>query len=262
MFSNLRYYLRDYRLWMILGLLAAAAVAYFGTEGLREIGLWAAAVLAVCLTIWLLVWIVRRIIARRAARSLDAMVQGEADRAVAAAQPANRADTEALRSRMLEAVKAIKSSRLGVLKGKAALYELPWYVIIGNPAAGKSTAILNSGLQFPFEDNRGNVIQGIGGTRNCDWYFTMTGIVLDTAGRYSVSVEDRLEWLTFLALLKSTGRARRSTASSSPPASPNCPVASPSSRSSWLRTCASACRKLPSAWKCSRRCTWCLPRPT
>ncbi|UKE68203.1 type VI secretion system membrane subunit TssM [Xanthomonas cerealis pv. cerealis] len=202
MFSNLRYYLRDYRLWMVLGLLAAAAVAYFGAEGLREIGLWAAAVLAVCLTIWLLVWIVRRIIARRAARSLDAMVQGEADRAVAAAQPANRADTEALRSRMLEAVKAIKSSRLGVLKGKAALYELPWYVIIGNPAAGKSTAILNSGLQFPFEDNRGNVIQGIGGTRNCDWYFTTTGIVLDTAGRYSVSVEDRLEWLTFLALLK------------------------------------------------------------
>lgn len=63
-------------------------------------------------------------------------------------------------------------------------------MIIGNPAAGKSTAILNSGLQFPFEDNRGNVIQGIGGTRNCDWYFTMTGIVLDTAGRYSVSVED------------------------------------------------------------------------
>src|SRR5690606_40705933 len=28
------------------------------------------------------------------------------------------------------------------------------------------------------------------------------GIVLDTAGRYSVSVEDRLEWLTFLDLLK------------------------------------------------------------
>jgi type VI secretion system protein ImpL len=75
-------------------------------------------------------------------------------------------------------------------------------VIIGNPAAGKSTAILNSGMQFPFQDNRSNVIQGIGGTRNCDWYFTTNGIVLDTAGRYSVSAEDRLEWLTFLELLK------------------------------------------------------------
>ena len=202
MFSNLRYYLSDYRVWMVLGLIGAAAVSYFGGDGLREIAVWVAIALAVALVIALLVWAVRRLLANRAARRLDRMVEDQADQAVSAAQPAQRADTEALRSRMMEAVKAIKSSRMGVLKGKAALYELPWYVIIGNPAAGKSTAILNSGLQFPFQDNRSNVIQGIGGTRNCDWYFTTNGIVLDTAGRYSVSVEDRLEWLTFLGLLK------------------------------------------------------------
>lgn len=202
MLSNFRYYLSDYRVWMVLGLIGAGAMAYFGADGLREIGVWAAIALAALLLVALLVWLVRRLLARRAAKRLDAMVQDQADKAVAAAQPAQRADTEALRTRMMEAVKAIKSSRIGVLKGKAALYELPWYVIIGNPAAGKSTAILNSGLQFPFQDNRSNVIQGIGGTRNCDWYFTTTGIVLDTAGRYSVSVEDRMEWLTFLSLLK------------------------------------------------------------
>ncbi|MFT4249231.1 MAG: type VI secretion system membrane subunit TssM [Pseudomonas sp.] len=202
MFSNLRYYLSDYRVWMVLGLLAAGAVSYFGADDLRGIATWVALALAVLLLIALLVWAGRRILANRAARKLDRMVQDQADQAVNAAQPAQRADTEALRTRMMDAVKAIKSSRMGVLKGKAALYELPWYVIIGNPAAGKSTAILNSGLQFPFQDNRSNVIQGIGGTRNCDWYFTTNGIVLDTAGRYSVSVEDRLEWLTFLGLLK------------------------------------------------------------
>src|SRR5690606_29411889 len=109
---------------------------------------------------------------------------------------------ELLRKRMAEAVRAIRSSRIGQTRGRGALYELPWYVIIGNPAAGKSTAILNSGLRFPFEDNRSNVIHGLGGTRNCDWYFTTEGIVLDTAGRYSVSAEDRLEWLTFLDLLR------------------------------------------------------------
>ncbi|HBK45997.1 MAG TPA: type VI secretion system membrane subunit TssM [Xanthomonadaceae bacterium] len=202
MFSNLRYYLSDYRVWLVLGLVGAGAVSYFGGDDLRGIAVWVAVALAVALLIALLVWGVRRILANRAARRLDRMVQDQADEAVSAAQPAQRADTEALRTRMMEAIKAIKSSRMGVLKGKAALYELPWYVIIGNPAAGKSTAILNSGLQFPFQDNRSNVIQGIGGTRNCDWYFTTNGIVLDTAGRYSVSVEDRLEWLTFLGLLK------------------------------------------------------------
>lgn len=202
MFYRLRYYLTDYRVLAAIGIAAAAALMYFGAEGLQAIGIWALALIVVALLVWGLVWIVRRLLARRAAKGVEEMVEGEADRAVASAQPATRADAEVLRERMLEAVKAIKSSRIGMLKGNAALYELPWYVIIGNPAAGKSSAILNSGLKFPFQDNRSNVIQGIGGTRNCDWYFTTEGIVLDTAGRYSVSVEDRLEWLTFLDLLK------------------------------------------------------------
>ncbi|HZW17621.1 MAG TPA: type VI secretion system membrane subunit TssM [Luteimonas sp.] len=207
MFHRLMYYLTDYRVLAAIGIVAAAALMYFGAEGLQTIGIWALAIIVVVLLVWGVVWLVRRVLARRAAKGVEEMVEDEADRAVASAQPAARADTEVLRERMLEAVKAIKSSRIGMLKGKAALYELPWYVIIGNPAAGKSSAILNSGLKFPFEDNGSNVIQGIGGTRNCDWYFTTEGIVLDTAGRYSVSVEDRLEWLTFLDLLKKN-RAR------------------------------------------------------
>lgn len=202
MFYRLRYYLTDYRVLAVAGIVSAAALMYFGSEGLKTLGVWVVALIVLVAVVWLGVWIFRRVQGRRAAKKLDDMVEEETDRAVATAAPAARADTEALRERMLEAVKAIKSSRIGVLKGKAALYELPWYVIIGNPAAGKSSAILNSGLKFPFEDNRSNVIQGIGGTRNCDWYFTTEGIVLDTAGRYSVSVEDRLEWLTFLDLLK------------------------------------------------------------
>ena len=202
LFYTLRYYLTDYRVLAVVALASAAALMYFGRDGLQAIGVWAVVLLVLVAVAWGLVWIVRRLHGRRAAKRVDAMVEEDAERAVASARPAARAETEALRERMLEAVKAIKSSRIGVLKGKAALYELPWYVIIGNPAAGKSSAILNSGLKFPFEDNRSNVIQGIGGTRNCDWYFTTEGIVLDTAGRYSVSVEDRLEWLTFLDLLK------------------------------------------------------------
>ncbi|MFD0739559.1 type VI secretion system membrane subunit TssM [Lysobacter koreensis] len=199
---QLRYWLTDYRVVAAIGLAAVAAVAYFGKDKLMAMGGWALVLVVLALLVWLLVTIVRRVLAHRAAKRLDAMVATQADLAVASAKPAARADAEVLRERMHEAVKAIKSSKLGQMKGSAALYELPWYVIIGNPAAGKSTAILNSGLRFPFEDNRSNVIHGLGGTRNCDWYFTTEGIVLDTAGRYTVSAEDRLEWLTFLDLLK------------------------------------------------------------
>lgn len=202
MFSRFRYYLTDYRVLAAIGVLVAAAIAYFGADNLRQVGGWLLVLAVVIGVLWCVAWVIRKVLARRAAKRLDGMVEDQANAAVSDAPAASRADTEALRTRMLDAVKVIKSSRLGMLKGKAALYELPWYVIIGNPAAGKSTAILNSGLQFPFEDNRSNVIQGIGGTRNCDWYFTTEGIVLDTAGRYAVSLEDRLEWLTFLDLLK------------------------------------------------------------
>ena len=103
---------------------------------------------------------------------------------------------------MAGAISTIKNSRLGHSSGRAALYELPWYVTIGNPAAGKSSAIINSGLKFPFEDGEGSTLKGIGGTRNCDWFFSTEGILLDTAGRYSVCEEDRGEWLYFLAQLR------------------------------------------------------------
>jgi type VI secretion system protein ImpL len=62
---------------------------------------------------------------------------------------ARRAETAVIRERLVEALKTIKTSKLGQTTGQAALYELPWYMVIGNPAAGKSTAIVQSGLHFP-----------------------------------------------------------------------------------------------------------------
>ncbi|WP_307719208.1 type VI secretion protein IcmF/TssM N-terminal domain-containing protein [Pseudoduganella armeniaca] len=148
--------------------------------------------------LWLGAWWLRRhLAARRAARLEDAI-----DTAL---QPgptdaATKADIEALRARLRDAIATIRTSKLGIRAGKRALYELPWYMIIGNPAAGKSSAIKHSGLQFPIGDSK--VVQGVGGTRNCDWFFTTEGIVLDTAGRYAAEDACRTEWSGFLGLLK------------------------------------------------------------
>ncbi len=57
--------------------------------------------------------------------------------------------------------------------------ELPWYMVIGNPAAGKSSAIYNSGLKFPFEEtHQKSVSAGLSGTRHCDWFFSTEGVLL------------------------------------------------------------------------------------
>ena len=192
----------DKRVLTVLGISALAAFLFVGAGTLKVAAIYASVALAVFLLVWLAVWAVRKIQARRASTRLAAALEQDADRPARGA-PHQDSDASALRERLQQAISTIKTSKLGETTGAAALYELPWYMVIGNPAAGKSTAIVKSGLKFPFAQQSGHqIIQGIGGTRNCDWFFTSEGILLDTAGRYSVHEEDREEWLGFLSLLK------------------------------------------------------------
>ncbi len=200
--SRLRSILFDSRTLSFIGIAALAGFFFLGASTLQIALTWAVIATVIILVVWLCVWLWRRRRARLAADNLDTMLENQAEEAVKAADDGVRAEIETLHKRMQDAVKTIKTSKLGQLSGRAALYELPWYIVIGNPAAGKSTAVVNSGLTFPFADGASNIIHGIGGTRNCDWFFTTEGILLDTAGRYAVHEEDRSEWLGFLRLLK------------------------------------------------------------
>jgi type VI secretion system protein ImpL len=113
-------------------------------------------------------------------------------------------DSTALGQRMSDALAALK----GASGGSAGfLYDLPWYVIIGPPGSGKTTALVNSGLRFPLAEGRTpQAVAGAGGTRYCDWWFTEDAVLIDTAGRYTTQDSDaradRKSWLAFLQLLK------------------------------------------------------------
>ncbi len=97
---------------------------------------------------------------------------------------------------------------LAALLGRPLVHELPWYVIIGAPGAGKTTVLLNSGLHFPLADGDpgSESIRGVGGTRNCDWWFASEAVLIDTAGRYTTQDSDRdadrTAWFGFLDLLR------------------------------------------------------------
>ncbi|NMG44893.1 type VI secretion system membrane subunit TssM [Aromatoleum toluvorans] len=196
--SALRTFLTDSRTLSFLGILALSAFLMLGARTLELALSWAAIASFALLVIWIAIWAWRRHLTGRAAAALERLL----DPRTAAGESCAQAEIETLHKRMKDAIRTIKTSKLGQLSGRTALYELPWYITIGNPAAGKSTAVVNSGLTFPFGDTGGSVVQGLGGTRNCDWFFTTEGILLDTAGRYSVEEEDRGEWLGFLDLLR------------------------------------------------------------
>ena len=123
------------------------------------------------------------------------------------------AEVALLGERMRSAMAVLRKANPGWKMSGQYLYQLPWYVFVGAPGSGKTTALTHSGLQFPLADALGaGAIGGIGGTRHCDWWFTDEAVLLDTAGRYttqdSYAEVDKAAWTGFLGLLKKYRRRR------------------------------------------------------
>lgn len=192
-------------MWLFITGLILVALTWVGGLLLRSlhvlVPIWVlvaltAAIVVGCIAIALL----RRLRARMAARKLERELLAQAESGPEA--PARQAEIVELRVQLEKGVRALKQSRLGA-KGRDSLYTLPWYIIVGPPGAGKTTALKHSGLNFPFLDPRDQGgIKGVGGTRNCDWWFTNEAVLLDTAGRYATQDDDRVEWFAFLDLLR------------------------------------------------------------
>jgi type VI secretion system protein ImpL len=108
--------------------------------------------------------------------------------------------SKALQERWREAVETLRQSHLK--KYGNPLYVLPWYMVIGESGSGKTTAIRSAKLSSPFA---GEIqASGISGTKNCDWWFFDESVIIDTAGRYAIPVDegrDKDEWNKFLNLL-------------------------------------------------------------
>jgi type VI secretion system protein ImpL len=177
---------------------------YLGTETFRPfdsvtgrviliVGFWLIIVL-----ILLMVWLRKR----RKNRKIENQIIDSVDPAKAENEAVAKEVAE-MRGKLSEALTKLRKTKAG----RRSLNDLPWYVIIGPPGAGKTTAIVNSGLNFPLADEFGRTaIGGVGGTRNCDWWFTENAVMIDTAGRYTTQESDQSAdnagWVGFLGLLK------------------------------------------------------------
>lgn len=194
--------------FLLVGLLVWYAGPYFAFADFRPLESARARLIAigVLIALWFLKGFLRQL---RAGLVADKLMKAVSAVRAKGTQPPLHGDAAQLRTRFEEAVGVLKKEK----RAGVNLYELPWYIIIGPPGSGKTTALVNSGLNFPLAQRFGKeAVRGVGGTRNCDWWFTNEAVFLDTAGRYTTQDSDQTAdsagWAEFLNLLRKYRKRR------------------------------------------------------
>ncbi|MGY3396419.1 type VI secretion system protein ImpL [Bradyrhizobium sp. USDA 3311] len=203
----------------LIGLLAIGMLVWFGGPYLELFGRYPfysvtarAATIAGLFGAVVVVIFVRYWLARRANRRVIKSLM-ESEGLMVASNDRRLEEIELIRSRFEDALKVLRDTVFAGKRGPSYLFELPWYIIIGPPGAGKTTILRNSGLEFPLAERLGvDPVAGVGGTRNCDWWFTDEAVLIDTASRYTTQDKDaevdRAAWNGFLDLLATHRRQR------------------------------------------------------
>ena len=128
--------------------------------------------------VWTL-WFIKLFVRWWRERNVNAALLGQLAKMQRSAKPGDGAaagseEVAELNKRFKDASEILKKTRFssnekgGFLSGlsKQYVYQLPWYAFIGAPGSGKTTALINAGLTFPFAEQFGKAaIRGIGGTR-------------------------------------------------------------------------------------------------
>ncbi|MFA7554825.1 MAG: type VI secretion system membrane subunit TssM [Spongiibacteraceae bacterium] len=198
----------------IIGILALSALVWFGADYIKfgadnhSLSLTARAIIIGAIwLIWLIWSLVTWGLEQRQNNHMVKELEAEEQNTTDPDQERSAEEIKLISDRFKQALAVLKKSRFKTGSSSKTLYQLPWYMIIGPPGAGKTTALVNSGLNFPLAESHGSgALGGIGGTRHCDWWFTNDAVLIDTAGRYTTQdshrVVDNKAWAGFLKLLK------------------------------------------------------------
>lgn len=191
--------------WFGAPYIAIKETPIFGGYWIRGI------IVGLLFAVWLILFILAKYRAKRANQQLLEGLQRDSQKE--AGSGVVDEELRHLKERFETALKVLKKTSGKRKFDDQYLYAMPWYIIIGPPGSGKTTILKNSELKFPLADEFGpRAIQGVGGTRNCDWWFTEDAVLLDTAGRYTTQDSDRQAdrdaWNGFLSMLKSYRKRR------------------------------------------------------
>ncbi|MFC6337549.1 ImcF-like family protein [Pseudomonas sp. CCM 7891] len=146
---------------------------------------------------YVLIIVLRQYKRIRAEHNLENLVHREVDRSLKSAGEFR--DQQVLRERLKHAIAMLRTDRAAGGGGSSALYDLPWYLVIGMSAAGKTSLLSRSGLSASIASSANDSESG---TQHCDWYFSPDAVMIDTAGRYLRDDQSASDFADFLRLLK------------------------------------------------------------
>ena len=187
----------------VFGVLLCTSVMgliYIAFPSMMVLGIVLCGLISAVAVVMCYLWILRALRRRKAAPMAKEIVNNTASAPAEVSAATHRARLADLSDKFSEGITKIRAA------GKN-LYEMPWYLIVGEPGSGKTEAIRHSQIGFPrgFQDE----LQGAGGTLNMDWWFANDAVLLDTAGRLmfeDVKAGATSEWHAFLKLLRSYRR--------------------------------------------------------
>jgi type VI secretion system protein ImpL len=186
---------------LVLTVLALVVLLVFGLVMMAGWTWWAGFFLLLGIAgLYLGIMVFRKYMKRRQEQMFVHQIIAQDESMRQSMSPKDQSSAKELQARWKEAIDALRKSHLR--KYGNPLYVLPWYMVIGESGSGKTTAIESARLSSPFADV--SRTSGISGTRNCDWWFFEQAILIDTAGRYAIPVDegrDKDEWQRFLNLL-------------------------------------------------------------
>ncbi|QIB05959.1 type VI secretion system membrane subunit TssM [Pseudomonas fluorescens] len=206
-------WVRQTWIWTLLLVLCVALLVWFAGPllAVNDYKFWASPTARLLtISVLLLGWgLVMVFVNGRAGSSANA--QQDASGHARALYQARIDEQREVRSRFKRALTSLRSSSVYPGRSDRWRNDLPWYLLIGPPASGKTRLLDCSGLEFPLDRLERKPVGDISGTRHCDWYFAEHAVLIDTAGRYLTQADSDIDssaWAVLLELLRKRRRSR------------------------------------------------------
>ncbi len=145
--------------------------------------------------------------ARRRAAEFDSQLRRR-DSAQDPDDPASDRAIDELQQQIRKLTSALRRSQRAFPWNDSPLYALPWYLVLGPPGAGKTTALQTSGLSLRQLGEGSARSAGSYSTSGCEPWFSDRGVLFDTPGRLVAGASGNAEWSALLAELRRNRRRR------------------------------------------------------